>query len=262
MPTASVHLAAALDLLADPALVARGRLASGQPRAAFLLGSISPDVRVISGQAREATHFYGIPLSRDRTASQTMLAAYPALAEAGVLPFDQAAFVAGYMAHLLMDEAWLELVVMPHIFIDGADWTVDHPNYRLYSLLMTYLAEQGGARLPPGVVDDLRAARPDGWLPFVTDADLLAWRERVVKYAMADSGWQTARMFAREMGCQDEALYAVVTSPTAMAREVFSAVPRGALEVFHSQTQRRCVAALNAYLPASLFAGRAGGDGS
>ena len=251
MPTASAHLAAALDLLEDPALAARGRLASGEARGAFLMGTISPDVRVISGQAREATHFYDIPLSRDRPANRVFLDTYPTLAQADALPFNQAAFVAGYMTHLVMDEAWLEVVVMPHIFIDGANWTVEHPNFRLYSLLMTYLAEQGDAHIPPGVVDDLRAAQPQAWLPFASDDDLVTWRERVIKYALQDGGWQTARMFAREIGSPADDLYAVVTSPQAMESQVFSVVPHQALGTFQEATHQRCVSALNAYLPAT-----------
>lgn len=250
MPTASAHLASALDLLEDPALAVRQRLASGEPHGAFLLGTISPDVRVMNGLPREATHFYDIPLSRDKTASQRMLDAYPALAKSGGLPACQAAFVAGYMAHLVMDEVWLEVVVMPHIFIDGAAWTTDHPNYRLYSLLMTYLAEQGDARVPPTMADDLRTAQPHDWLPFASDDDLVKWRERVIQYALQDGGWQTARMFAHQMGDDADALYAVVTSPQAMEREVFSSVPRDALEQFQRSTHQRCLATLNTYLAA------------
>ena len=249
MPTASAHLAAVLDLLDDPALAARQRLASDEQRGALLLGSISPDVRVVSGQAREKTHFYDIPLSRDMPASQALLRRYPTLAKANGLPPRQAAFIAGYITHLVMDEAWLEFVVMPHIFIDETDWSRHHPNFRLYSLLMTYLAEEGSKRITPELVAQLQATEPRNWLPFASDADLVEWRDRVAEHLL-ESGWQTARMFAREMKVDTDELYVAVTSKEALDRELFSAVPRDALDAFQRHTHQRCTAALNAYLAA------------
>jgi hypothetical protein len=248
MPTASAHLAAAIDLLDDPALAARPRLASGEPRGAFLLGTISPDVRVVSSLSREETHFFDIPLSQGAPASQRLLDRHPALADANALPEAQAAFVAGYMAHLVMDEAWLEFVVMPYIYREDTPWGTDHPNFRLYSLLMTYLAERGGKRLPQAQVDVLRAVQPDGWLPFASDADLVFWRERVLEHALVDAGRQTAQMFAEVMGSNGSALYAVVCSEEAMAREVFSVVPPGTLETFQREAHQRCIVRLDNYL--------------
>jgi hypothetical protein len=248
MPTASAHLAAATDLLDDPALAVRPRLASGEPRGAFLLGTISPDVRVVSRLTREETHFFDIPLSQGAPASQRLLEQHPALADANALPEAQAAFVGGYMTHLIMDEAWLELVVMPYIYREDRPWGSDHPNFRLYSLLMTYLAEWGGKRLPEAQVDALRAAQPDGWLPFASDADLVFWRERVLEHALADAGRQTAQMFAALMGSNGDALYAVVCSEEAMAREVFSVVPPGTLERFRQAAHQRCLVMLDGYL--------------
>jgi hypothetical protein len=248
MPTASAHLAAALALLHDPTLAARPQLASGEPRGAFLLGNISPDVRIVSSLPREDTHFFGIPLSHDTPASQALLDTHPMLARAAALPPDQAAFVAGYMAHLVMDEAWMEFVVMPYIYLDDVPWSTGHPNFRLYSLLMTYLAEGSGRQVPPEQVAGLRTVQPRDWLPFASDADLLDWRNRVMEHALADSGWGTAQMFAGQMGIEADELYAVVTSKEAMEREVFPVVPREVLATFQRHTHQRCIAALNAYL--------------
>jgi hypothetical protein len=251
MPTASAHLAAALELLDDPALSASQQLASGEPHGAFMLGNFSPDVRVINGLAREITHFYDIPLSPGTSASHALLNTHPELAKGDVLSANQAAFVAGYMAHLIMDEAWLEFVVMPYIFIDDAAWDTNHPNYRLYSLLMTYLAEQGDRQVPSDMADTLRAVEPNNWLPFASDEHLVEWRERVIQYALTDGGWRTAKMFAHQMGSNADELYAVVTSQEAMDREVFSVMPREKLETFQRSTHKRSIKALNAYLVSS-----------
>lgn len=256
MPTASAHIAAALELLQDPAFIPRKQLASGELYGAFLLGNISPDVRVLNGAAREATHFYDIPLSGEATACQTMFAVHPSLENAGALAEQQAAFVAGYMAHLILDETWLELVVMPHIFVDGATWNKNHPNFLLYCLLMTLLAEESGLVVPQIAVDALLSANPRSWLPFANDADLSEWRDRVSRYVQNDSGWQTARMFAYEMKVDAEDLHQVVTSEDLLDKEIFKVVPRSVLDTFQHETHRRTVEALNAYL--SVWSDKAG----
>src|SRR5688572_7517215 len=102
MPNAHTHLAAVNDLLSDSDLLnAASWLHDPEAQAAFLLGSISPDVRVISGQKREATHFFDIPPVDNTAAQDAMLAAYPTLHAAQCLSRTQAAFVAGYITHLV-----------------------------------------------------------------------------------------------------------------------------------------------------------------
>ena len=93
-----------------------------------------------------------------------------------------------------------------------------------------------------------KAAQPEGWLPFASDADLVEWRERVIGHAMSDRGWRTAKAFALHMGRRGDDLYAVVRSQEAMDREVFSVVPREVLGTFQRQTHGRCIRELDAYL--------------
>lgn len=247
MPTSAVHLNAALVVLRDTTLAARQHLSSGEQRAAFLLGSVSPDVRVVSGVSREETHFYDIPLDHHSSASQNMLENYPSLADPAALTPGQAAFVAGYITHLMMDEAWLEVVVMPYIFIDDAAWGSQHPNFRLYSLLMIHLAETGGQQMTEAIVHDLRAARPQAWLPFASDDHLRQWRDRVAEHMNAEHGWRTAEMFARYMQVDAHDLFGVVTSDQALATQVFSIVAQQTLDDFHQQTHQRTIEALNSY---------------
>src|SRR5262245_56370524 len=127
MPNAETHLTAACDLLAEPALIqAFPWLADDPCRAAFLMGSVSPDVRVIGGQTREQTHFFTIPFDDDRPAPQVMCADWPQIASASHLAHPHAAFIAGYMTHLIMDQVWVEMVVMPGLYINGTDWGLKH----------------------------------------------------------------------------------------------------------------------------------------
>lgn len=246
MPSATAHLVTALDLLEDPALAARQRLLSEQ--GAFLLGSVSPDVRMVSGLTREETHFYDIPVSSEAPAAQTLLETYPTLSDAHTLSGKHAAFIAGYLTHLIMDETWLEVVVMPYIFIDRAVWDSNHPNYRLYSLLMIHLAEEGARHVTPQMIEQMRACQPQGWLPFASDQQLIEWRDRVAAYCSDNSGLQTARMFAAQMKIEAEELYSSATSQTALENELHTAVPGTALKSFQRQTHERCLSTLNQYM--------------
>ena len=104
MPTPVMHLALAEEILGGDLLSPATRCLLARQRGPFLLGHTVPDVQTISGQGREETHFYTIPRSTDRPAYEALFAAYPVLAHAKSLPPAQAAFVAGYAAHLLLDE--------------------------------------------------------------------------------------------------------------------------------------------------------------
>lgn len=239
MPNAQTHLAAVCDLLAEPSLRASFPwLTADRVQAALLLGAISPDVRAISGHPREATHFFKIPPGGERPAPTRLFAEWPALAAPAALGRQHAAFVAGYLAHLVMDEAWVEQIVMPDLYVRGMPWSVDHPNWRLYSLLMTYLEYRAAERLPGRVVELLAGAVPGSWLPFVADADLVAWREHVVS-RIGGGARLISYVFAISNGLSPDELEAIVLSERRMADEVFSRVPRARLDAFGADAARR-----------------------
>lgn len=249
MPNAQTHLTAVCAVLAQPPLQAAFRwLAEGEACSAFLLGAISPDVRAISGQTREETHFFTIPPDDPRPAQAVMLEAWPTLRNAAALSRPHAAFIAGYITHLVMDQTWIEQVVMPALFVEGAAWGTDHPNWRLYVVLMTYLEYRAAARLPSGVVETLLKATPDRWLPFVADAHLTAWRDHVAQHIREGGARRLSAMFARTSGLEPDDLEAIVLSEERMTAEAFCTVPRERLAAFENETQARSLRAVLEYL--------------
>jgi hypothetical protein len=217
-------------------------------QAAFLLGTISPDARVVSGHTREATHFIPIPPLPGMLAQNMMLDAWPELRPQSVVRQAQAAFVAGYMAHLIMDQTWLDVVVLPGLFIDGIDWNTRHPNWRLYSILMTWLEYQAAARLQSSITALLATAMPERWTPFLEDRHLIQWRDHVVQTIKTDGARRTSQIFARSNNLTAEEMESIVLSKERMAHEVYPIIPLERLQQFEDETDRRTQEAVIAYL--------------
>ena len=103
MPTPIQHLAVADQLLHDNTLPTSIRDRLLDQRGAFLFGNTAPDVQTVSGQLREATHFFDIPLRSTEPPHVKMFELYPALEQARLIHAAQAAFIAGYICHLALD---------------------------------------------------------------------------------------------------------------------------------------------------------------
>ena len=69
MPTPFYHLSLAQELLTHPSLPEPINQFLRMRRCEFMFGNTAPDVQVVSGQARQETHFFNLPiLAGDRPA--------------------------------------------------------------------------------------------------------------------------------------------------------------------------------------------------
>ncbi|HOA24705.1 MAG TPA: hypothetical protein PK801_00230 [Aggregatilineales bacterium] len=249
MPNAQTHLSSVWHLLAQPPIQAAFPwLAEDCARSAMLLGAISPDARVVSGHPRTETHFFDIPMQEP--GHRALFRQWPALADAAALGEAHAAFIAGYLTHLIMDQTWVEVIVMPGLFVEGQVWGVEHPNWRLYSLLMTYLEYRAAERLPARAVDLLAQAEPRGWLPFVSDHHLAGWRDHVVGIIRTGGPRLLSRMFAETNDLTAEQMEAIVLSEARMEEEVYHTIPRERLLAFEEQVGERSQQVVIDYLSA------------
>lgn len=209
----------AQNLLNDPHVPAACRALLRAERSAFLLGSIAADARVSSGLKRADTHFYRYdePL-RDR-AWRVMLAAYPTLHPARSAA--HRAFLAGYVAHLSMDEFWTEQMMRTH-FVER-EWGIDR-NFRFFMLhiLLIYMDERDYTRLESWQPADLRAAQPDQWLPFIGDYDLIAWRDFIAEQLSGAS--QTLTVFGERIRKTPADFRAVLDQPEQMQMHLWQHV--------------------------------------
>ncbi len=246
MPTPFNHLVLARQLLDAPGFSSAAQDALTAELPAFLFGNIAPDAQTVSGQPREATHFFPVPLGGAPPAHQVLFERHPELARVDRLSPARAAFLAGYLAHLELDQLWITDIFDP-VFGPRQTWSTFRERLYLHNIFRAHWDAQDLRRLPPAIGSDLRAARPDDWLPFVGDDHLRRWRDLVADQLAPGAAARTVEVFAERMGADPHAFAALVNSPAEMERRVFARVPSARLEQFCADGLARCIARLHAY---------------
>jgi len=234
MPTPVQHLVVADAILMHASLPDSIRAPLRAERAAFLFGSTAPDVQTVSGQTREATHFYSVPLTSQRPAHEVLFAAHPDLARAGGLPGPHAAFMAGYISHLLLDVIWVRDIFEP-AFGPKAGWSSFHDRLFLHNVLRAWCDRRDQARLAAGMGNALAAAAPEGWLPFTDDAYLRAWRDLLAEQFAPGAVIRTVEVFAQRGRVQPQAFERVLDSEAHMDAMIFNRIPRAAIDDFYAR---------------------------
>jgi hypothetical protein len=252
MPTPFNHLRVAADLLQALGLPAELRTLLITERPAFLLGNIAPDVQTLTGELREATHFFPVPIRDAPPAASRLFAQHPGLAHPQPLPPAQAAFLAGYLAHLEFDQHWVRTIFEP-VFGPEQTWATFGERLYLHNALRSYWDFGDLAALPTETASALSAAQPAAWLPFVEDASLARWRDLIADQLHTGTGAEgTLRVFAERMQVEPATLGALVHSPQAMAERVFAHVPWEAVQTYRTQALTASMEVLAAYWAGSL----------
>lgn len=246
MPTPINHLVMAREVLERGTLTAPARWLLVAQYGPFLLGHTAPDVQTVSGQRREETHFYTLPPRNDVPATRVLLDTYPTLARAERLEPAHAAFMSGYLAHLLADELWWREVFHP-FFGPDAGWSTWEERLFLHNVLRTWLDEEDQARLDGHEAAALETAEPRGWLPFIRDEDLRVWRDTLVEQLQPGHRIRTAEVFAERMGVSAEMVETTAHSPERMAW-IFRHVPPERLQSYRDMVLHRSVQLINEYL--------------
>jgi hypothetical protein len=247
MPTPIQHLVIANDVLADPALPPVAREVLAAQRGAFLFGTLAPDVQTVSGQTREATHFFTLPLTDARPAHQALFAAHPVLAHAQDLALEQAAFIAGYVSHLALDELWIAQVFAPY-FGPEAEWDTFRGRLLIHNVLRTWLDRRDQSRLGDDVSGTLAQVEPRGWLPFVSDLHLSLWRDEIAAELAPGATIRTAEVFAERLHVPPAEIHRILESPAELQRRVLVHVPLGCVDRFYADARTVSVRLIAEYL--------------
>ena len=247
VPTPFYHLSISQALLCHPALPEEVRGFLSAWRSEFLFGATAADVQVVSGQSRECTHFFDLPILPGLpTPWQALLCQYPALADAPSLPPEHAAFLAGYLCHLQADYRWVQEIFAP-VFGPHCPWGSFGERLYLHNVLRSYLDR---CVLPElvGQHTCLSQVEPQGWLPFTADQHLRTWRDLLFPQLCPGARVQTVEVFAARQGMQAQDYYALLDSEERMRREVFVHLAPHQLESYRQDLLADNVQLLSSYL--------------
>ena len=248
VPTPFNHLVLARSLLERLSSDLREVLAMQEP--AWLLGNIAPDVQTVSRQTRHATHFFPVPLDGAPRAHRLLFAEHPQLARPRDLRMPQAAFLTGYLAHLEFDQHWISDVYEP-IFGPQQHWAPTTERIYLHNALRAWWDAQDLLSLTPDDGMILAQAQPQGWLPFVHDADLVTWRDFVADQ-LRHHIVRTAEVFAERMQVAVADFAQLVGSSELMAERVFSHCSTEQLLTYRSRAMDAAVHLLTRYWDGAL----------
>jgi hypothetical protein len=248
VPTPFYHLDIAAELLRHPQLDQFVHENLIQWQCAFLLGNTAPDVQVVSGQPRESTHFFILPiLNNSKPPWEQLLEAYPQLSDSQLLQPDQAAFIAGYLCHLQADWYWIKKIYLPY-FGPSLDWGTQTERIYLHNVLRTYLEDQIIKTISPGHWTCFHQIPAFDWLPFVKQEHLQEWISLLAQQLHPEGRVQTIEVFAQRQGLSPEEFHSLLLSEERMEREIFFRFPRKLLTEYRQELSKASVSLLNIYL--------------
>ncbi len=166
-------------------------------RGAYYLGSTAPDVRFFINASREETHFFSLDSAEGASGIQSLFDAHPGLAGANDISPQTRAFVAGYLSHLVTDEAWIHKVYRP--FFGSLSPLSGDPMANLYDRVLQFeldrrerLSSGGIAQIGSDLADSTTSVEVD----FIDCTSLNKWREFVTATTTREFTWEDFRRFA------------------------------------------------------------------
>jgi hypothetical protein len=221
-------------------------------RCVFLFSCTAPDVQVISGGARQQTHFFNLPIIEDDLpAWEQMLVQYPQLKATELISDSQQAFIAGYLCHLQADWLWVKELFTP-IFGPQCTWGTFRQRLYYHNALRAYLDLHILPGLSTGMDTCLSQIEPDGWLPFIDDAYLRQWRDLISHQLEPGAIPQTVEVFSSRQGISAPEYYALLESEDRMHTEVFAHLSLQRIQAYRLSVIRENIALLASYMASSL----------
>ena len=108
MPGLRLHMTIARDLAC-----AVGAPVVDAERGAYFLGATTPDIRAMTRWDRERTHFFSLDEFGEQSGVHRLFEQEQRLRDASALDAPTAAFMAGYISHLVLDEEYITQIYRP-----------------------------------------------------------------------------------------------------------------------------------------------------
>jgi hypothetical protein len=224
MPTPFTHLVAGRRLLADEQVPSAMRATLSEHLGAFWLGNVAADAQVISSIKREDTHFYSYDRPMEDHPWRVMLATHPSLR--ALHGGAAVAFLAGYVAHLSMDEVWLLRLLRPHFA--EREWAPRPVRFHMLNVLLIVMDERDYTDVNEGqhgISAALGAARSDHWLPFLPDDVLHEWGALIARQTAPGGVSETLEIIAPRIKSSPDELRALLDSRERLAGDLWAHIP-------------------------------------
>jgi hypothetical protein len=215
----------------------------------FLLGAVSPDVRAITKRDRAEYHYAPLTFAEVGDGVRGLFAAHPRLRDNANNDETTAAFVAGYITHILLDESWISGVFRPH-FDRSEDDEYSKVMDRALQLELDRIAEKSVERAMPA----FRAATRPVDTGLVAADTLEEYRAFVIRLLDQGFSWERLRFMARRIASGDEdhpanqiAEEFLKAMPESF-ESLFERVSRDELAAFREMAVDRLAEALEEYL--------------
>jgi hypothetical protein len=166
-------------------------------RGAYYLGSTAPDIRFFIGATREETHFLSLEAEEGASGAQPMLEAHPQLRRNSTVNGSTRAFVAGYLSHLVTDEAWIYRVYRP--FFGEASSLSGNRMANLYDRVLQFELDRRERDNTSGIAEireELAGSTNRLEVGFLDRPSLDRWREFVTAATTRKFNWDDFRRFA------------------------------------------------------------------
>lgn len=171
-------------------------------RGDLYLGATAPDIRLILDWERQKTHFFDLNRLEHQSSVSGFFEAQPKLRDAGSLDKRSAAFVAGYLTHLVLDERWIETVYRP--FFGKESPLKGDLRARMMDRLLQYSLDRE-RRLDRAFIGHLLAelarSELDVQVDFLDSEVLTRWRELTLEIVNRAPSWEHFRnIVGRQLG--------------------------------------------------------------
>ena len=177
----------------------------------FLLGSTSPDIRIMTKWKRDSTHFAPLNIERVGAGAEGLFQAHPGLADPSRVTDATKAFLSGYLTHLMADETWILDIYRP--YFDGDQQFSDHVRANIFDRALQ-LDMDKMSRDELGDMDEVRSVL-DGsesgvGVGFISSETLGRWREWVADFLTWEFSWDRLRFATQRMYRDDPAAIEIV----------------------------------------------------
>ncbi|MEI7925948.1 MAG: hypothetical protein WCI61_07175 [Chloroflexota bacterium] len=222
-------------------------------RGAYYLGSTAPDIRVITRMDRRVTHFFELDDLGDQDSVSRMFAEHPGLAAPVGLDAATTAFIAGYLTHLVLDEAFIGQVYRPNFGAQSP--RDDDPKANVLDRALQYELDRRD-REDRAAMEEIREAlsrtTAPRAIPFIADEHLLEWTavsEDIATHP-PDFG-RFRRMMTRHLeqaGYGLDEINNYCDEPAVLVAEAFGIVDEERIERFWHDAEERMTDRVRSYL--------------